>query len=87
MGTKTRNKRPQSYQLISYHESTGTASRKINLDFATDKTVNQAWILDWEGCGNQASCTNPGGMCRVRGSKDEQTGVRQEKGVKGAGHI
>lgn len=55
--------------------SQGT-SRKTNLDFATDKTVNQGRL----GLGgNGWSCMDPWGMCRGRGSREEQGGGKTEK--------
>lgn len=55
--TKTETKRGckplQSQQLIGFQETTGTTSRKSNLDFVTDDAVNQEWFLKWEDCGNQ----------------------------------
>lgn len=50
--TKTETKRGckplQSQQLIGFQETTGTTSRKSNLDFVTGDTVNQEWLLKWE---------------------------------------
>lgn len=41
METVKRDKPHQSHSLMTYPESMVTTSRKINLDFATDKAVNQ----------------------------------------------
>jgi len=43
-----RNKSYHSHWLMGYRENTGATSRKVSLDFAMDKTINQ----DWERCGN-----------------------------------
>jgi len=36
-----RDKLCQSHLFVGYPETTGATSRKISLDFATDKTVNK----------------------------------------------
>lgn len=53
---------------MSYQENIGCTSRKTNLDFASDKIVNQG-----EGARIDRAVEMYKGMCKGRESKEEQT--------------
>lgn len=64
---------------MGYQETRGVTSRKMNVDFAMGKTVNQ----NGEGGGNQQSCTNPWGTCVGREAGRNKARAGRE-GIKGS---
>lgn len=54
---------------MGYQETTGTTSKKINLGFTTDKTVNQGrpQTTGCKGCRDQQNYTNPWGSMQGEG--------------------
>lgn len=77
----------QSHWLISY-DSMGSTSKKINLDFAADKTANWSQWEEWEGDGNCRVLQAQGRFCRQMGQRKDQRGGTSRKGYKkGQSHV
>ena len=85
--TMSRHRPCQSHSLMGYPETTGISSRKINLDFATHKIVNQRRYA-LEDVQELIELYRPiGGHAGKEAAERNKGWGQTETSIKGVGHV